>query len=276
MRGSRVTAVTDGRYITRHITFLKSLKNEEDIHSSYYDLSPTSDDVNTTLLSPTQLSEQTSVVQPDESTKTSSQGTATDAKQDTEKEQDPIIISTQRQSPVRRAKRPKRYRDSDFETNCDGRMSWYSYICYSWYNCWLFSLHWKREELWCSIRDLSLNEAHPTGILLIMTVSWTLRYVELGHGVTTSVFSCIKYHILYSYLQVEFKGLHRIIPTKMKNCICFSLKKSLALVTIFMTSAKSLITCSACQWLPENHRIQLISGVSDHNTRFLIQIRESY
>ena len=30
--GSRVTAVADGRYITRHITFFKPLKHEEDIH----------------------------------------------------------------------------------------------------------------------------------------------------------------------------------------------------------------------------------------------------
>ena len=120
VRGSRVTAVADGRYITRHITFFKPLKHEEDIHLSYYDLSPASEDVNTTPLSPAQLSEQTSVVQPDESAKTSSQGTATDAKQDTETEQDPVIISTQRQRPIRRAKRPKRCRHSDFETNFDG------------------------------------------------------------------------------------------------------------------------------------------------------------
>ena len=104
VRGNRVTAVADGRYITRHITFFKPLKHEVDIHSSYYDLSPASEDVNTTPLSPAQLSEQTSVVQPDGSAKTSSQGTVTDAKQDTETEQDPIIISAQRQRPVRRAK----------------------------------------------------------------------------------------------------------------------------------------------------------------------------
>ena len=60
--GSRVTAVADGRYITRHITFFKPLKHEEDIHSSYYDLPPASKDVNKTPLSPAQLSEQTSVV----------------------------------------------------------------------------------------------------------------------------------------------------------------------------------------------------------------------
>ena len=66
-------------------------------NSSYYDLSPrpASKDVNTTPLSPAQLSEQTSVVQPDESAETSSQGTVTGAMQDTETEQDPIIISTQ-------------------------------------------------------------------------------------------------------------------------------------------------------------------------------------
>ena len=118
--GSRVTAVADSRYITRHITFFKILKHEEDIHSSYYDLSPASEDVNTTPLSPAQLSEQTSVVQPDESAETSSQGTVTDAMQDTETEPDPVIISTQRQRPARKAKRPKRYRNSDFGTNFDG------------------------------------------------------------------------------------------------------------------------------------------------------------
>ena len=73
-------------------------------------------------MSPAQLSEQTSVVQPDESAETSSQGTVTDAMQDTETEQDPIIISTQRQRTVRKAKRPKRYRDNDFETNFVGCM----------------------------------------------------------------------------------------------------------------------------------------------------------
>ena len=118
--GRRVTAVADGRYITRHITFFKPLKHEEDIHSSYYDLSPASEDANTTPLSSAQLSEQTSVVQPDESAETSSQKAVTDAMKDTETEQDPIIISTRRQRPVRRAKRPKRYRGSDFETNFDG------------------------------------------------------------------------------------------------------------------------------------------------------------
>ena len=56
----------------------------------------------------------------DETAETSSQETMTDAIQDTETEQDPIIICTQRQRPVRKAKRPKRYRDNDFETNFDG------------------------------------------------------------------------------------------------------------------------------------------------------------
>ena len=81
-----------GKKISSHRHF----KHEEDIHSSYYDLSPASKDVNTTPLSPAHLSEQTSVVQPDESAETSSQGTVTGAMQDTETEQDPIIISTQR------------------------------------------------------------------------------------------------------------------------------------------------------------------------------------
>ena len=91
--GSRVTAVADGRYITRHITFFKPLRYEEHIHSSYYDLSPASKDVNTTPLSPAHLSEQTSVIHPDESAETSPKGTVTDAMQDTEKEQDLTIIS---------------------------------------------------------------------------------------------------------------------------------------------------------------------------------------
>ena len=83
--GRRVTAVANGRYITRHVTFFKPLKHQEDIQSSYYDLSPADKGVITTHLSPAQLSEQTSTVQPDESAEISSQGTVTDAVQDTEK-----------------------------------------------------------------------------------------------------------------------------------------------------------------------------------------------
>ena len=97
-----------------------AFRHEEHIHSSYYDLSPASKDVNTTPLSPAHLSEQTSVIQPDESAETSPQGTVTDAMQETEKEQDLTIISIQRQRPVRKAKKPKRYWDNDFETDFDG------------------------------------------------------------------------------------------------------------------------------------------------------------